>query len=125
MKAIIWSAFLFFSAIWTGGVALAIALIRAAVDFIRPVEGAAASGVVVQPPIPDWLAPWADLLGWREWIQWATALLESLLALLPALGQSLDCSACVDHLGNRAHWFACADACRVASHKQTLALNQS
>ena len=90
MKAIIWSAFLFFSAIWTCGVALAIALIRAAVDFIRPVEGAAASGVVVQPPIPDWLAPWADLLGWREWIQWATALLESLLTLLPALGQSLD-----------------------------------
>jgi hypothetical protein len=90
VKALIWGAFVFFAAIWTGGVALTVALVRAAVGMLSPVHGAGVPDVLTAPPIPDWLAPWVDILGWREWIQGTTALLESLLAVLPSLGQMLD-----------------------------------
>lgn len=90
MKTLIWGAFVFFAAIWTGGVALTVALVRAAVGMLSPAQGAGVPDVLTAPPIPDWLAPWVDVLGWREWIQGTTALLESLLAVLPSLGQMLD-----------------------------------
>ena len=90
MKTLIWGAFVFFAAIWTGGVALTVALVRAAVGMLSPAQGAGVPDVLTAPPIPDWLAPWVDILGWREWIQGTTALLESLLAVLPSLGQMLD-----------------------------------
>lgn len=90
MKTLIWGAFVFFAAIWTGGVALTVALVRAAVGMLSPAPGAGVPDVLTAPPIPDWLAPWVDVLGWREWIQGTTALLESLLAVLPSLGQMLN-----------------------------------
>lgn len=90
MKTLIWGAFVFFAAIWTGGVALTVALVRAAVGMLSPAQGAGVPDVLTAPPIPDWLAPWVDVLGWREWIQGTTALLESLLAVLPSLGQMLN-----------------------------------
>jgi len=90
VKTLIWGAFVFFAAIWTGGVALTVALVRAAVGMLSPAQGAGVPDVLTAPPIPDWLAPWVDVLGWREWIQGTTALLESLLAVLPSLGQMLD-----------------------------------
>ena len=90
MKTLIWGAFVFFAAIWTGGVALTVALVRAAVGMLSPAQGAGVPDVLTAPPIPDWLAPWVDVLGWREWIRGTTALLESLLAVLPSLGQMLN-----------------------------------
>ena len=40
--------------------------------------------------VPEWLAPWIDLLGWQEWLQGVVALLESFRAVLPAIGQLMD-----------------------------------
>jgi hypothetical protein len=90
MKIIIWSAFVFVAALWTGGVALMVALLRASASLLQSADAAAVSDSVSQIPIPDWLAPWVDVLGWQEWVQGAAGLLDSVRSLLPTLGQSID-----------------------------------
>lgn len=90
MKRIIWGGFAFLAAIWTGVVALSAAVVRAAVSLLQASGGSAVSETVGQIPVPDWLAPWADLLGWNEWAHGVAALLESLRGVLPLLGQGLE-----------------------------------
>lgn len=90
MKIILLSAFIFLAAIWSGAVALGVALVRASASLLQSADGDAVARVASEIPIPDWLAPWVDLAGWREWVQWIAALRESLGSALPALGQLLD-----------------------------------
>ena len=89
MQIIVWGVFVFLAAIWTGGVALMVALLQGAVRLLEQGEGADFAGVV-DTPVPEWLAPWIDLLGWQEWLQGVVALLESFRAVLPAFGQLMD-----------------------------------
>ena len=90
MQIVIWLAFLMLAAIWTGGVALTVAIIRWSAGLLQSADGGAALGAFGAIPIPAWLAPFVDLTGWREMLQWGAALWESLRSALPMLGHSLD-----------------------------------
>jgi len=94
MKALVWGVFFFLGAVWTGVVALFVALVRAAVGVLSSAGNGANpgewSGKTPDIPLPDWLAPWLDLGGWQAWVQGAVALLDSLRTVLPTLGQVLD-----------------------------------
>lgn len=89
MKVIIWSVFLLLALLWTAGAGLFALLTEWSIDLLA--TGSAADLVyrAGQIPVPAWLAPWLDLAGWRELLQWFTSLLQTVSALLPSASQSL------------------------------------
>jgi hypothetical protein len=90
MRKIIWAGFIFLALLWTGAVALFVELVEWSAHALASGDGGAAiADSIASAPIPDWLAPWVDLSGWREWLQAITQALEWISGILPVAGQSL------------------------------------
>lgn len=89
MKVIIWSVFLLLALLWTAGAALFAQLTEWSIGLLASGSAADLVDRVGQIAVPAWLAPWVDLTGWRELLQWFTSVLQTVSALLPSAGQSL------------------------------------
>jgi hypothetical protein len=89
VKVIIWSVFLLLALLWTAGAALFAQLTEWSIGLLASGSAADLVDRVGQIAVPAWLAPWVDLTGWRELLQWFTSVLQTVSALLPSAGQSL------------------------------------
>ena len=89
MKVIIWSVFLLLALLWTAGAGLFALLTEWSIGLLASGSAADLVASAGQIPVPAWLAPWLDLAGWRELIQWSSSVLQTVSALLPSAGQPL------------------------------------
>ncbi len=89
MKVIIWSVFLLLAVLWTAGAGLLALLTEWSIGLLASGSATDLVDRAGQIPVPAWLAPWLDLAGWRELLQWFTSVLQTVSALLPSASQSL------------------------------------
>lgn len=91
MSKLIWPVFIFVAAVWTGVVALCVELVEWSARALASGDGAVAiAEAAAKAPIPEWLAPWIDLSGWRAGLQAVAETLEWVSGFMPAAGQSLE-----------------------------------
>jgi hypothetical protein len=89
VKVIIWSVFLLLAVLWTAGAGLLALLTEWSIGLLASGSATDLVDRAGQIPVPAWLAPWLDLAGWRELLQWFTSVLQTVSALLPSASQSL------------------------------------
>lgn len=87
MKLILWGIVALLAVLWTGGAALVAQLVQWSAQGLAGMEGDVAGVVAAAANVPAWLSPWIDVAAWTEMLQWMSAVLASVSALVPNLGQ--------------------------------------
>lgn len=90
MKMTLWVGIGLLSLVWTGAEAIISRVIEWSAGVLAAGGVSALGQAVVNLPAPAWLSPWLDLAGWRELVQWAVGVVESVSDAMPMIGQSLD-----------------------------------
>jgi len=86
MRFVLWGVFVLVAAVWTGGAALTAQLAQWLGEGLASGAGASVGTAAATMAIPPWLAPWIDPAAWAALQQMASGALESMAALMPAMG---------------------------------------
>lgn len=90
MKVFLWGTALLLAVLWTAGVAVAVEVLQWSVSALAAGGVTEVTGAIARIPLPEWLAPFVDLLGGQQALAAIVTWLQSISTLLPSVSQSLD-----------------------------------